>query len=251
LKLKLFFIIIIAAGLILFIGCADIADLPEESQTEEMAEIPEEPLFDVPRDYKHDNIEIFEVSCNCYFLINRETKEVVIIDPGDRFVMLRNACNDNGLIPAAILFTHGHIDHIAAGEDLRRALQAPVYSWHEEEYNFFNNAVMKNITWFTEETVLELAGFKIEVIHTPGHTIGSVCYYIKELNILFSGDTMFRQTYGRTDFETGNYNEIVESFRDKLFVLPGGTIVYPGHGEITTVSFEKQNNPMSKYINNK
>ena len=91
--------------------------------------------------------------------------------------------------------------------------------------------------------VLELAGFSLQIIATPGHTAGSCCYYLKDADVLFSGDTLFCLSYGRCDLPTGSEAEIWRSIREKLLVLPGETVVYPGHGEATTIEFERENNP--------
>ena len=194
------------------------------------------------------------VGTNCYFLINTQTQETVIIDPADDAPMLSAKLKEKNLKPAAILLTHGHYDHIMAVEELRKEYGIPVIA-HEEEKQILENPkgnlstmigmpfTVKADRFVKDEELLVTAGCSIRVLHTPGHTIGGCCYYLADENLLFSGDTLFWESVGRTDFPTGSMSALVRSIKEKLMVLPESTRVYPGHMGSTSIENEKQNNP--------
>ena len=191
------------------------------------------------------------IATNCYFLANRETKEMVLIDPAASPGRIKDLAEKYQYRPVAILLTHGHFDHIEAMDALKRDWQVPVYASEEEKEILqdpgANLSVMMTRGGFRAEAdcyfrdgdVLELAGFSLQVIATPGHTKGSVCFYLPEEKILFSGDTLFQGSCGRTDFPTGSMSQIVRSIRERLFVLPEDTRVFPGHEGETTIGMEK------------
>lgn len=193
---------------------------------------------------------------NCYFIYDDDTKEMLLVDPAGEADKLKLLITEHGLKPVAILLTHGHFDHIGAVDEIREAYGIPVYC-HEAEKQILENVEYNLSTWmgagFTvkpDELVqdgqeLTLAGFNIKVIATPGHTKGSCCYYFKEDGFLISGDTLFQESYGRTDFPTGSMSELARSIREKLFILPEETPVYSGHGEPTTIAHEKRYNPLA------
>ena len=194
------------------------------------------------------------VSTNCYLVINAETGQVVIIDPAAEADRILRRIGELKGKPEAILLTHGHFDHIGAADELRRALKIPVLALEEEKEILED--VEKNLSGFYGEgytvtpnrflrdgEVLALLGSSVQVIHTPGHTLGGACYYLAREGILFSGDTLFCGSVGRTDFPTGSMTRLHESIHARLFVLPEETVVYPGHGEQTDISYEKRYNP--------
>lgn len=194
------------------------------------------------------------VQTNCFFLINEDTKELLIIDPADHAQGIIEWINKEGLKPVAILLTHGHFDHIMAVEGLRREYGIPMYASKDEvevlEKPQLNISTMmgayvsmKADVLFADGDVLELAGMKLKVISTPGHTIGSVCFYIEEEKMLISGDTLFEASVGRTDFPTGSSRQLIDSIKTRLFVLPEDVNVFPGHGEVTSIAYEKTHNP--------
>lgn len=196
------------------------------------------------------------VSTNCY--IAYQGKEAVVIDPADDADYIVNQCRELGVIPKAVLLTHGHFDHILAVEDLKKKLGIPVYAGEGEAALIQDPALNLSIAFghnyvsgadhlLKDGEVLELLGCSWKVISTPGHTIGSVCYLVEGENVLFSGDTLFAESLGRTDFPTGSSAEIVSSITDKLFALPDDIMVYSGHGEVTTIGHEKQYNPAANY----
>ncbi len=194
---------------------------------------------------------------NCYFIYNDETKETIIIDPADEADKLIRIIGEYNLKPAAILLTHGHFDHIGAVKEIRSRYMCKVYCLEEEkevlenaEYNL-SSMFAGSFTVTPDELLrdgqeLTLAGFSIRVIATPGHTKGSCCYFFPEDRFLMSGDTLFEESVGRTDFPTGSAAMLVRSIREKLFVLPDDTPVYSGHGEPTTIEHEKRFNPAAR-----
>ncbi len=194
------------------------------------------------------------VQTNCYFAINKETKEALVIDPGEEAARLMQQIREQGLTVAAILLTHGHFDHAGAAEELSALCNAPVYA-HEAEKETLESEKL-NACWMIgrketyradlfvkDEQELDLAGFHIRVLFTPGHTRGGCCYYFPYENVVFSGDTLFQMSVGRTDLEGGSMSQIVRSIQEKLMPLPEQTVVYPGHGEATTIETERMYNP--------
>lgn len=193
------------------------------------------------------------VGTNCYFAINEQTKECIIIDPGDESGRLADKIKAGGYAPVAILLTHAHFDHIMGVDALREQYKIPVYV-HADDADMLQQPQLNcgamigtSALATADEQVhdgdtLELAGMEIQVLHTPGHTPGGACYYFPEEGVVFSGDTLFCESVGRTDLPGGSMSQLVRSVREKLFKLPDLTIVYPGHGEPTKISTEKQYN---------
>lgn len=199
--------------------------------------------------------EVGVVGTNCYLAANSETKELLIIDPGDEAPVLIDYINENGYKPVAVLLTHGHFDHCMAAQELAKQYGILIYV-HEADKEIMENPaynccgiIGKELTFHAdqffhgEEDHLSMAGFEIDVFLTPGHTPGGVCFYVKSENILFSGDTLFCESVGRTDFPKGSMSQLVRSIKEKLLPLPNDTKVLPGHAQWTTIGNERQYNP--------
>ncbi|MGN0250134.1 MAG: MBL fold metallo-hydrolase [Oliverpabstia sp.] len=196
------------------------------------------------------------VSTNTWFLKNKETGALLIIDPADQPLLIQQKITAMEGKPEAILLTHGHFDHMMAAEAVRTRYQIPILAM-EGEKNLLENpgynlsqawagaCTLKADRWLKDQEVLELAGFTIRVLHTPGHTQGSCCYYLEEEGVLFSGDTLFAGSVGRTDFPTSSTRQMMNSVHMLLEQLPGDTRVFSGHGEETTIAYEKRYNPFA------
>lgn len=194
------------------------------------------------------------VQTNCFFLFDEESREGVVVDPGDEAEKLLDYVRDKKLKIQAILLTHGHFDHIMAVEALRREWEVPVYASREEKAVLENPTLNLSVQmshpvsvaadrYLSDGEELELLGQKVRCILTPGHTCGGMCYYFPKPGILFSGDTLFQESVGRTDFPTGSMSTLIRSIREKLLVLAPATRVCPGHGMITSIENEKMYNP--------
>lgn len=194
------------------------------------------------------------VATNCYLVYNVDTKEALIIDPGAQAGRIKKQIRETGCKPVAILLTHGHFDHIMAAEELKESYQILVYA-HRAEKNLAADADLNAARTFgtvcelkidrllEDDEELNIAGFQIRVLFTPGHTQGGVCYYFPEEQVLFSGDTLFAESVGRTDLPTGSSGALMRSVREKLMPLPDETKVFPGHMEETSIGYERMHNP--------
>ncbi|MCL2223777.1 MAG: MBL fold metallo-hydrolase [Defluviitaleaceae bacterium] len=191
---------------------------------------------------------------NVYFYFCKETGEGGVIDPGDCFEAIKKTIEDNKIKISAILLTHGHFDHTFRTNEVREFTNAPVYAHSAEtellqnpEYNRSGyrglDVIVKPDKHFSDGDVFTFQnGETLKVIHTPGHTAGGVCYYDEKAGVIFTGDTLFRGTIGRTDMPTGNHAELIKSVKEKLFTLPENVTVYPGHEESSSIRHEKQYN---------
>lgn len=191
---------------------------------------------------------------NCYYVYREESKECIFIDPADQGGDIFKALDRNGFQIKAILLTHGHFDHIWGSKELRELSGAPIYALDAEAELLRDSG--KNVSaqvgrpytleadeWLKDGQILTIAGITLKVIAVPGHTAGGASFYVEEGHLVFSGDTLFQESVGRTDFPTGSMSMLVRSVKDKLFLLPEDTEVYPGHGDSTTIGHEKQFNP--------
>jgi hydroxyacylglutathione hydrolase len=203
---------------------------------------------------KIETFSLGPIQTNAYLLINQTTERAIVMDPGMNPAPLLKRIQS--LHVEAILLTHAHFDHIAGVTEVRRAKACPVYV-HPLEADWLTDAAKNGSARWSEVTApittepaeydlahrqrLSLIGIELEVLHTPGHSPGSVSFLYQ--GQLFAGDVLFKLSVGRTDLPGGNARTLMQSIQDKVFTLPAETVVYPGHGPKTTVGYEKMHNP--------
>lgn len=195
------------------------------------------------------------VQTACYIISNE--KKAVVVDPAANANQIIQYLGTKKLELEAVLLTHGHFDHIGAVNELVAKYQVPIYA-HKKEKEYFENPDVNlspmiyerlvlnkdfEYRFISDQEVIECLGTKVKTFHVPGHTTGSICYYFESEDIVFTGDTLFKHSIGRTDFIYGNHDQLVKGIRGKLLSLPGHTLVYPGHGECTTIGEESKHNP--------
>ncbi len=195
---------------------------------------------------------------NTYILKDTETKEAVLIDVGGSFELIKKELDKEGYKIKFILNTHGHFDHVLGEIEVQKNYpKIPIYMHKDdlphlsrltEEMGYFgyNYEIepLKNVSFIDEKSELYIGNNKIQIYHTPGHSKGGLSFYVE--GRLFSGDSLFFESIGRTDFYDGDYNTLINSIKTKLFSLPDNTKVYPGHGSDTTIQNEKNYNTYLK-----
>jgi len=186
---------------------------------------------------------------NCYLFGDEATKEIFVIDPGGDYREIKSVIDKNGMKPKAVINTHGHGDHIGANKEFG----IPVWI-HRLDADFLMDP-SKNLSGafgfflktktasrlVEDKDILNIGKYSLEVIHTPGHTPGSIC--LKAESVIFTGDTLFCEGIGRTDFAYGSEEDIMDSIKEKLFTLKDSYVIYPGHGPSSTIGNEKTSNP--------
>jgi glyoxylase-like metal-dependent hydrolase (beta-lactamase superfamily II) len=203
-------------------------------------------------------LETFPVGplqCNCTILGDEAAGEAIVIDPGDDISRIHRRINELGLTLKQILITHGHIDHIGGALKLKLLTAAPILL-NENDLPQLNMMDMQ-AAWLgvptpevaspdeslTDGMTVGLDSLPAQVLHTPGHTQGSVCLHFVPLNMLIAGDTLFAGSIGRTDLPGGDGRQIIQSIESRLLALPDDTRVIPGHGPATTIGNERESNP--------
>ncbi len=202
---------------------------------------------------KFEVLVLGQLETNCYLVWDEETKDGLVIDPADDGVAISEELMNKGINLVGVVMTHGHFDHSLAALDLKLMYNVPVYINSKDKFlldrqdetakHFLKMDIRTPNILKVDKDLVEIGEInfgksKLEVIRTPGHTPGSVCLYSKEDNLLFSGDTLFKDLRGRTDFKYGSTKKIFESLR-KLMELPEETDVFSGHGEPTSIGREK------------
>ena len=206
----------------------------------------------------HEILPVGPLHCNCSIIGDESTREAMVIDPGDDIADVQALLQKHNLQVNQIVITHAHIDHVGGAMKLRAATGAPILI-NENDY-----ALLKMLdvqaAWLGmqdpgkvdvadslgELDKVQAGSLTASVLHTPGHTEGSICLYFPAEQKLIAGDTLFAGSIGRTDLPGGSFDKIIRSIRDKLLALPDETAVVPGHGPLTTIAEEREHNPFLK-----
>lgn len=189
------------------------------------------------------------MQANCYIVSSETTKNAILIDPGGEYSKIDSFLKEQGITPKFIVHTHGHIDHIEADNEFGLPIYIHKFDVEllkspEKNLSSFLTTpfkVNKNIKALKDLDTITLDELKLEVIHTPGHTSGGIC--LKAENVVFTGDTLFSGSIGRTDFKGASQEQLIKSIQNRLLVFPDDTVIYPGHGEPSTIGKEKRANP--------
>ena len=202
-----------------------------------------------------DTIVVGPLGVNCSILGCEESGQGVVVDPGDDAESILAQVQQRGLAISAIINTHGHFDHVGVNRRLTQATGAPLYI-HQADAPMLER-VAKTAAMYglpgenspqpdhllEDGMLIEFGTHRLQVIHTPGHTPGGCCLYLEAEGKLIAGDTLFADGVGRTDLPGGSHQQLVESIKSRLFILPDQVQVYPGHGPTTTIGHEKRHNP--------
>ena len=208
----------------------------------------------------HEVLPVGMLGCNCSVIGDEITREAIVIDPGDDVSRILDILERKKLTVNMIVITHAHIDHIGGAEKLRALTGAPVYM-HEAD-KMLSDRLDIQAGWLGIETpedpgidipahegdILRAGAVEAQVLHTPGHTQGSISLYLPKENKVIAGDTLFEGSVGRTDLPGGDTDQIKQSIREKLYTLPDSTIVFPGHGGTTSIGKEKRSNPFVRGV---
>lgn len=197
-----------------------------------------------------------QLGANFYMVTDEETNEMFVVDPGDCADVIKELINETGATLKYIILTHAHTDHIGALDDIKKEYNVPIVI-HKDEADRLNDGNLTLSPFFKKKSpsakadicvndgdTLNFGNSIIRFIHTPGHTPGGMCILFDDK--LISGDTIFHTSIGRTDFPGGSYETLISSIKDKIYTLNPDTVIYPGHGESTTVGYEIKYNPFVK-----
>jgi hydroxyacylglutathione hydrolase len=203
----------------------------------------------------HEILPVGMLQCNCSILGDEDSREAIVVDPGDDIPTILAILERHQLKVKQIIITHAHIDHIAGAQKLKQVTGAPIL------YNQNDLPLVKMMDvqagWLgiatpnvappdaslSDGQTVSVSGITASILHTPGHTQGSICLYIPEQSLLLAGDTLFAGSVGRTDLPGGDTRQLINSIRSKLLLLPDQTIVVPGHGSLTQIGKEREDNP--------
>jgi glyoxylase-like metal-dependent hydrolase (beta-lactamase superfamily II) len=205
-----------------------------------------------------ESFPVGPLQCNCTILADEETREAIIVDPGDEVTRIHRRLTALRLTLKQILITHAHIDHVGGALKLKALTGAPIYL-NEADLPLLQ-MMSDQAAWLgietpetappdealTDSSRVGLENYPAQVIHTPGHTQGSICLHFAPLKMVLAGDTLFAGSIGRTDLPGGNYDQIIDSISSRLMTLPDETTVVPGHGPTTTIGAERKTNPFLK-----
>ncbi len=191
---------------------------------------------------------------NAYILLNSKGEAILIDTPPDSAEQILELLKQEDIVLKKILLTHGHWDHICDAGKVKNATQAEIlihsfdahYLTDKKSHDFMMFPINLDQTspdiFLNGDEMVSIAEIELKVLHTPGHTPGGICLYSQNFDSLFSGDTLFQSSIGRTDLPGGNHSDLISSIKDKLLILPSHTEVFPGHGDKTTIEFEKKYN---------
>ena len=203
----------------------------------------------------HEILPVGILQCNCSVAGDPETREAIVIDPGDEIEAILAVAEKHGLRITQIVITHAHIDHVGGAMKLRRKTGAPVLinendaallAMLDVQARWIGAAPPEAVTIdqaISDGDSVQAGGLQAQVIHTPGHTPGSICLYFPANHKLVAGDTLFSGSIGRTDLPGGSFDAILRSLHDRVLALPDETVVIPGHGSLTTIGEERESNP--------
>jgi len=203
----------------------------------------------------HEVLAVGALQCNCSILGDERSREAIVVDPGDEIPRLLQVLERHQLTVKQIVVTHAHIDHIAGAHRLKQLTGAPILynqcdlplvAMMEEQASWIGVKVPEVSSpddSLEDGDIVSVVGVAGTVMHTPGHTEGSLCLYLPEQSLLLAGDTLFAGSVGRTDLLGGNTGKLLASIRDRLLTLPDGTKVIAGHGKSTTIGVERKSNP--------
>lgn len=208
----------------------------------------------------HEVLAVGPLQCNCSILGDETSREAIVVDPGDEILRILKVLERHQLTVKQIVVTHAHIDHIAGAHRLKQLTGAPIlYNQHDlplvammEDQAGWIGVRTPEVSApdhsLEEGETVSISGIIGQVIHTPGHTEGSLCLYLPEQGVLLAGDTLFAGSIGRTDLPGGNTGKILASIKDRLLPLPDSTKVIAGHGKSTTIGVERRSNPFLQAV---
>ncbi len=209
-----------------------------------------------------EQLAVGPFQCNCSILACEKTKEAIVVDPGAESGRISAILQQRGWTPKFLVHTHAHLDHVGATEALHRASRAEV-CLHREDLFLYENVAMQAALfrlpsfsvpavtqWIEDRDVLRFGDYRLEAFHTPGHTPGSVSFYLESEAgpQVFTGDTLFMGSVGRTDLWGGDFPQLLKSIREKLLGLDAATVVHAGHGPETSIGAERAHNPFLRSI---